>query len=391
MEQTPIELSLKYRYMFMSDITNCFGQIIPHSIDWALSRKGTDVATEVNHALAGEIIQIIEALQGGRNVGIPQGSTVYSLIAEIVLGYADLLLDNAIKDAGITEEYHILRYVDDYRIFCNDRDALEKISYLLQHVLESLNFRMNISKTKISETIIADAVKPDKTFYIFNTPVFNKKGVDFDGFQKHLYFIYEFGRRFPNSGLMKVLLSDFSKRLVKYLNPRKSKNVRINLETRVSTECDKPSIFQPKIRENILPMIATLTQIAAENVSVAHYALRVISLFLATYEDKDEKTSIITMVYHKLRNRPNSAYLQLWLQTLTHPTGIKDINDYDIALCDIVNTPLAVLWNNTWIDQKLAAGLPTYSVCNQKKLKEAKQIITFREHRSYTESKTYEG
>lgn len=395
MEQTPIELSLKYRYMFMSDITNCFGQIIPGSIDWALSRKGTNVATEDNHELAGNIIQIIEALQAGRNVGIPQGSTIYSLIAEIVIGYADLLLDNAIKDAGITEEYYVLRYVDGYRIFCNDRDALENITYLLQHVLESLNFRMNVSKTKISETIVADAVKPDKAFYIFNTPIFNKKGVDFDGFQKHLYFIYEFGRRFPNSGQIKVLLSDFSKRLVKYLKPRKNKNVRvvaeIDLETEVATECNKPSIFQPKIHENILPMIATLTQIASENVTVAHYALRVISLLLATYEDRDEKTSIIAMVYHKLRNRPNSAYLQLWLQTLTHSTGIKEINDYDVVLCDIVNMPLADLWDNSWIDKQLAASLPVYSVCNQKKLKEANQIITFKEYRSYTESQTYEG
>lgn len=39
MEQAPIELSMKYRYMFMSDITNCFGQIIPKSIDCALSKK----------------------------------------------------------------------------------------------------------------------------------------------------------------------------------------------------------------------------------------------------------------------------------------------------------------------------------------------------------------
>lgn len=395
MEQTPIELSLNYRYMFMSDITNCFGQIIPKSIDWALSRKGTEVATDENHELADEIIRIIEALQGGRNVGIPQGSTAYSLIAEIILGYADLLLDKAIKDARISEKYHILRYVDDYRIFCNDREVLEKISYLLQHVLEGLNFRMNVSKTKISETIVADAVKPDKAFYIFNTPVVNKKGVDFDGFQKHLYFIFEFGCHYPNSGQLKVLLSEFSKRLVKYLKPRKSKTVRvvaeIDLETGTTTECDKPSIFQPQIREKILPMIATLSQIASDNVAVAHYALRVISLLLDTLKDIDEKNEIIKLVYHKLRDRPNSAYMQLWLQTLTHATGLKEINEYDVALCQVVNTPLAVLWNNSWIDQKLAAGLPAYSVCNQKKLEEARQIITFRENRAYTESQTYEG
>ena len=81
----------------MSDITNCFGQIMPKSIDWALSRKNTDAATDDNHELACEIIKIIEALQNGRNVGLPQGSTIYSLIAELILGYSDLLLTNEIK------------------------------------------------------------------------------------------------------------------------------------------------------------------------------------------------------------------------------------------------------------------------------------------------------
>ena len=394
MEQTPIELSMKYRYMFMSDITNCFGQIIPKSIDWALSRKDTDAATDDNHELAGEIIKIIEALQNGRNVGLPQGSTIYSLIAELVLGYADLLLVKEIKKAGITADYRILRYVDDYRIFCNDRNTLEQISYLLQHVLESLNFRMNVSKTKISDAIVADAVKPDKAFYIFNTPVFSKKGVDFDGFQKHLYFIFEFGRKFPNSGQMKVLLSDFSKRLEKYLKPRESKKLRIvaeiDLEKGVTTECDKPIIYQPVIREKILPMIATLSQIALDNVSVVHYALRIISILLHTIENIEEKNAIICMVYQKLKHSPNSAYTQLWLQTLTHATGIKEINDYDVPLCNVVKSPIALLWNIDWVDQKIAASFPVYKVFNKKKLEKAGQIITFRERRSYSELQDYE-
>lgn len=393
MEQTPIELSLKYRYMFMSDITNCFGQIIPKSIDWALSRKDTDAATHDNHELACEIIKITEALQNGRNVGLPQGSIIYSFIAELVLGYSDFLLANEIKKTGITAEYQILRYVDDYRIFCNNRNTLEQISYILQHVLESLNFRMNTSKTKISNTIVADAVKPDKAFYIFNTPVFSKKGVDFDGFQKHLYFIFEFGCKFPNSGQMKILLSDFSKRLEKYLKPRKSKTAKviaeINLENGEVTECDKPATYQPIIREKILPMIATLSQIALDNVSVAHYALRIISILINTIKKIDEKNAIIGMIYRKLRNSPNSAYIQIWLQTLTYATGIKEINGYDVPLCNLVKSPITPLWNIEWVDKKIAASFPAYQVLDKKKFDKAGQIITFREHRAYTESIEY--
>ena len=120
-------------------------------------------------------------MQSGKNVGIPQGSVLFALIAEMVLGYADRLLYDEIEKEGITEEYLVLRYVDDYRIFCNNRDVLERISYILQRILEKLNFRMNVKKTRISDNIVADAMKPDKAFYIFNTPIFSKKGVDFDG------------------------------------------------------------------------------------------------------------------------------------------------------------------------------------------------------------------
>ena len=253
---------------------------------------------------------------------------------------------------------------------------------------------MNVSKTKISDTIVADAVKPDKAFYIFNTPVFSKKGVDFDGFQKHLYFIFEFGRKFPNSGQMKVLLSDFSKRLEKYLKPRKSKNVRIvaeiDLENGVTTECDKPATYQLVIREKILPMVATLSQIALDNVSVAHHALRVISILLNTVKDIEEKNAIIGMVYRKLRNSPNSAYIQIWLQTLTHATGVKEINDYDVPLCNVLKSPITPLWNIEWVDKKLAASFPAYQILDNKKLEKAGQIITFREHRAYTEAMEYD-
>lgn len=93
-------------------------------------------------------------------------------------------------------EYRVLRYVDDYRIFCNDRDALDKLSYMLQEILEQFNFRMNTSKTRISTDLITDSIKPDKAFYVFNTPIESKQtyldeqgnerkqaGYDFDGFK----------------------------------------------------------------------------------------------------------------------------------------------------------------------------------------------------------------
>ena len=42
MEQRSIELSLEYRYMFVTDITNCYGSVNPQAFDWAFSFKGTE-------------------------------------------------------------------------------------------------------------------------------------------------------------------------------------------------------------------------------------------------------------------------------------------------------------------------------------------------------------
>ena len=158
MEQRSLELSLEYRYMFVTDITNCYGSINPQSIDWALNMKGTKHETKKNHALAQRIIGYIQGMQHGQNIGIPQGSEILNFVGEIILGYADLLLHEAIekeksegRDLG---DYEILRYRDDYRIFSNNRDSLERLSYILQQVLESLNFRMNTQKTHVSNNMV---------------------------------------------------------------------------------------------------------------------------------------------------------------------------------------------------------------------------------------------
>lgn len=227
LEQRSIELSLEYRYMFVSDITNCYGSINPQAIDWALSCKDTSLSTEDNHEFAHNIQQLLQDLQNGRNIGIPQGSTLFDIIAEIILCYADLLLHEKLLDKGISEGYKILRYRDDYRIFCNNHNDLETISYSLQEVLEALNFRMNSSKTHISNSIITDSIKPDKLFYIFNTPIFNKKGCDFDGIQKHLLYIMMFGRKYPNSGQLRTMLSDLDKRIKEKIKASHSKRKAI--------------------------------------------------------------------------------------------------------------------------------------------------------------------
>lgn len=409
MEQRSIELSLKYSYMFMTDITNCFGQINPETIGWALARKDTPFQTKRNDHIAANIQRYLRAMQQGKNIGIPQGSALFSFIAEIILGYTDMLLSQEISKAQSQGklpddlEYEILRYVDDYRIFCNDRDALEMISYMLQHILERFNFRMNSSKTRTSTELIADSVKPDKAFYIFNTPIESKqtykdengrerkeRGYDFDGFQKHLLFIYEFSRRYPNSGQLVSQLEAFSKRVEDQLSTKtKSRGVQtIDLEFGKVSEETETKEYKGHLWENISAMVAIAVEIAANNLRAANNALKIASQLLADMheEDQQKKKEIIELIYKKLKRIPNSAFLQVWLQNITHTTDNWSKGEvYDMPLCKVVAEQPVSLWNNQWLIPEIASTFPQNSIVDRDALAKTGQIITFKAKRLYDE------
>jgi hypothetical protein len=393
MEQRSLELSLDYRYMFVTDITNCYGSINPQSIEWALSCRNTKFETDNNIVLAHNIQKYLKALQQGHNIGIPQGSALFDFVGEIVLGYSDLLLHEELQRKGITN-YEIIRYRDDYRVFCNDKDTLEQISYILQGVLERLNFRLNSQKTKISDSIVTDSIKPDKLFYIYNTPIFNKKECDFDGIQKHLLYILMFARKYPNSGQIRTMLSDLDKKIIKKLKPKKFrvKMEPINLDDEPETVFDKLPTYEEhekpgKILENMRAISAIATQIALENVSVSHYALRVISRVVDSLEDMKEKQLIIGKVYNKLCNQPNSDYNQLWLQNMTYTRDkvAKKECPYSVRLCKLVMGEHVDLWNNSWLKDDLIKSMPVSSIVNSETLGKVTPVITFRETRAYND------
>lgn len=158
-EQRSIELSLKYRYMFVTDITNCYASMYTHTIAWALMGKEEAKKKMQSKGLLGNIIDhYIQGMQLGQTNGIPQGSVLFDFIAEIILGYADKRLADKLSTNSI-EKYTILRYRDDYRIFSNSKDELEKIAFFLQEVLTELNLQLNTKKTILTEDVVTDSIK----------------------------------------------------------------------------------------------------------------------------------------------------------------------------------------------------------------------------------------
>ena len=148
-EQKSIELSLKYNWIGITDITDCYGSIYTHSIAWALHGISTAKINRKETLIGNTIDKKIRNMTYGQTNGIPQGSSLMDFIAEIILGYGDLLLTEILEKEKI-EDYTILRYRDDYRIFTKDESTLNKILKLLSENLSTLNFKMNTQKTTIS-------------------------------------------------------------------------------------------------------------------------------------------------------------------------------------------------------------------------------------------------
>lgn len=358
--------------MFVTDITNCYGTINPEAISWAMARKGTKHQTDKNDDLSARIRSIVNALQSGRNTGIPQGSVAFDFVGEFVLGYSDLLLHERLekkkKESKDFEDYKILRYRDDYRIFCNSKDALIEISYILQEVLESLGLRLNSAKTKISDNIVTDAIKPDKLWIVRNTAGMREKRTNIYCVQKHLLYILQFGREFPNAGQIRLLLDDLDKSIACWImsNPKDS------LEN----------------KGNIKAMAAIATQIAVENTQAVQHALRVISRMVDTMKDYETKCAIRNLVADKLAVRPNSDYDKIWIQNMTYCQDKTDaLHRYsDVRLCRLVMGDKATLWDNSWLKPELTRGFPQATVCDKAILRKVTPVITFRETRAYYEN-----
>lgn len=197
-EQRSLELALKYRYMFVTDITNCYGAIYTHSIAWAFMGKDVAKAKRQNLGLLGNIVDhFMQYMQYGQTNGIPQGSVLSDFIAEIVLAYADKEVSKRLDKEGITD-YYIIRYRDDYRIFSNSKEDIERIAFFLQEVLSGLNFQLNAKKTYLTEDVISESIKPDKRAYISGGPIYKKtqKRIysTLSNLQQEALFIHQFSK-----------------------------------------------------------------------------------------------------------------------------------------------------------------------------------------------------
>ena len=337
-EQRSIELALKYRYMFVTDITNCYASMYTHTIAWAL--MGKEKAKEKKQdkgSLGNTIDRYIRGMQFGQTNGIPQGSVLFDFIAEMILGYADRQLADKLKEKNLVN-YTVLRYRDDYRIFSNSKEELEKIAFFLQEVLTELNLQLNTKKTMLTEDVVTDSIKKDKVWYTTNIPLYmnRQKRIYSLGscLQQEALYIHQFAKKYPNSGTVVKLLTFYARRL---------KNRNVN-------------------KDEALVLISMFADMAMDSPKGYKIVLMIISKLLQKFPTTAERKEIVNDLYRKYERMPNIGELQIWLQRITYkmPNPI----DYTEPICQIVAGVADVnLWNLDWIADEYKKDFPLSSIC----------------------------
>lgn len=337
-EQASIELALDYKYVFHADITDCYASVYTHSIAWALHSRPTAKEKRNDKKIIGNAIDgAIQDMQQGQTNGIPQGSVLLDLVAEMVLGFADVELSERVA-ALDNADFHILRYRDDYRIFVNNPQAGEQILKSLTEVLLELGLKLNASKTTDALAVIPSSIKRDKKQWMRS-----KQGDP--NLQKHLLLIHCHSTDFPNAGSLLTALDAFYQRL------GKAKSVR-----------------------NVMQLISIAVDIGFNSPRCFPVCAAIISRLLSRLDTKNEKLAALTRVRKKLAQLPNNGHLEVWQQRLSY--HFDPSVSYSESLCMLVEGKKADLWSNKWItDKALKAALDPQKIVNRTRLKSLKPVV----------------
>lgn len=329
-EKKSIKQSLEYDYLYHTDITDCYGSIYTHSIAWALHGKDKAKKERYNKNLIGnKIDQQVQAMTHGQTNGIPQGSILMDFIAEIVLCYIDKLLTKQIRDQNIKpQQYRVIRYRDDYRIFVNNPQVAEQIIKELTDILNEFGMQVNVAKTTGQDNVITSSIKSDKLHWMLNESVYSD-------LQSELYSLFVFSQEFPNSGTL-------VKRLYKVYN-------------------DVLELSKKDLKSDVEVLISIISDIAYRNPSTHPLTSAILSKFI-DFLPQHKKKPTVNKILRKFKKLPNTGIMQLWLQRIT--VKMDDSYDYSERLCKKLTDESIEIWNSDWLNKSLRHKINTYSLIN---------------------------
>lgn len=161
-EKDLIKDCVEYNFLEVTDIKNFYPSIYTHSISWAVHGKDVAKSRRFDMSLLGNRLdKLIQNSRDGQTNGIPVGSYVSDIIAEIVLCDVDNKLTEQIVAEKLNSNVLIFRFRDDYRILSKTAEQGKRVLSHLNRILNSeYNLSLNSDKTKSYSDIIEGTFRP---------------------------------------------------------------------------------------------------------------------------------------------------------------------------------------------------------------------------------------
>lgn len=154
-----LRLEKRFGRLRMLDVTKCFYNIYTHTLTWAVKERS--FAKENRHAYSFEsrFDELMQHANSNETNGIVVGPEVSRIFAEIIFQDIDKRVLNRLRERVGTHNraYAIRRYVDDYHIFANTDEDLDRIEGVIKEELFSYKMFSNEKKVvTLSRPFVSD-------------------------------------------------------------------------------------------------------------------------------------------------------------------------------------------------------------------------------------------
>jgi len=142
--KTALEDTFGKKFRAHTDISNCFGSIYTHSLEWAIQGYETakqNLLTRTAH-WSSELDQAFRNTKRNETLGLPIGPAASNIAVETILCRIDKILER---------RFVFTRYIDDYTAYCATHDEAQDFIRALSQELAQYRLNLNLNKTTIKE------------------------------------------------------------------------------------------------------------------------------------------------------------------------------------------------------------------------------------------------
>lgn len=150
-------LEKRFRFMKAIDVSRCFFNIYTHSIAWAVKGKPYSKDNRDAFSFEAEFDRLMQECNYGETNGIVVGPEISRIFAEIIMQNIDVQVEKSLPNLQNNKDYAVRRYVDDFIIFSNSVDDMDKIEREIAKNLEEFKLFLNDNKT---ESFVRPFVSP---------------------------------------------------------------------------------------------------------------------------------------------------------------------------------------------------------------------------------------